>query len=58
MISLPNPYVQTLTEMGYDQDDCNTPSKEDVTYPRTIHGRTFHTKEEYDEALSDYLNGL
>jgi hypothetical protein len=23
-----------------------------------IHGRTFDTKAEYDEALADYLNGL
>lgn len=58
MISLPNPYVETLLEMGYDRDDCNTSSKEVVTYPRTIHGRTFHTQEEYNEALSDYINGL
>jgi hypothetical protein len=23
-----------------------------------IHGRTFDTKEQYDEELADYLNGL
>jgi hypothetical protein len=31
---------------------------QDATYPRTIHGRTFQTKAEYDEALADFLNGI
>jgi hypothetical protein len=61
MISLPNPYVQNLIEMGYDAADCYTVAavgETNVTYPRIIHGRTFATKEEYDDAVADFINGL
>ena len=55
-----NPYVETLVEMGYDRADCEMVANAgvDATYPRTIHGRVFNTKAEYDEALADYINGL
>ena len=55
-----NPYVATLIEMGYDEADCRMVAAvgQDATYPRTIHGRTFETKAEYDEALADFLNGM
>jgi len=55
-----NPYVQNLIEMGYDEADCRMVASAGVkdTYPRTIHGRVFNTKAEYDEALADFLNGL
>ena len=55
-----NPYVNTLVEMGYDRADCEMVAAAglDATYPRVIHGRTFDTKEQYDEAVADYLNGL
>ena len=55
-----NPYVNTLVEMGYDRQDCEMVAAAglDATYPRVIHGRTFDTKAEYDEAVADYLNGL
>jgi len=55
-----NPYVATLVEMGYDEADCRMVASAGVpaTYPRVIHGRTFETKAEYDEALHDFLNGL
>ena len=55
-----NPYVATLIEMGYDEQDCRNVAAAglDATYPRTIHGRTFQTKAEYDEALADFLNGM
>ena len=45
-----NPYVATLIEMGYDEQDCRNVAAAglDATYPRTIHGRTFQTKAEYD----------
>jgi len=52
-----NPYVATLLEMGYDEADCHTPAPK-AEYPRTIGGRTFQTKAEYDEALADFLNGM
>ena len=46
--------------MGYDRADCEMVAAAglDATYPRVIHGRTFDTKSEYDEAVADYLNGL
>jgi hypothetical protein len=55
-----NPYVNNLVEMGYDRADCEMVAQagRDASYPRTIHGRTFETKADYDEALADYLNGL
>jgi hypothetical protein len=55
-----NPYVATLIEMGYDEQDCRmaVAAGLDATYPRTIHGRTFQTKAEYDEALAEFLNGI
>ena len=45
-----NPYVNTLVEMGYD--------RQDKTFPCVIHGRTFDTKEQYEEELADYIAGL
>jgi hypothetical protein len=56
-----NPYVQNLIEMGYDEQDCRNVAavgETNVTYPRVIHGRTFDTKEQYDEELADFINGL
>ena len=55
-----NPYVNTLVEMGYDQKDCEMISTlySFKTFPCVIHGRTFDTKEQYEEELADYLNGL
>ena len=53
-----NPYVQTLIEMGYDEQDCATVSNTKVTYPCTIYGRTFETEIEYNEAVADFINGL
>ena len=46
--------------MGYDEADCQMVAAVglDATYPRTIHGRTFETKAEYDEALADFINGM
>jgi hypothetical protein len=50
-----NPYVATLIEMGYDEQDCRNVAAAglDATYPRT-----FQTKAAYDEALADFLNGI
>lgn len=55
-----NPYVQTLIEMGYDEKDCQTVAVAGVkkTFPLNIHGRIYNTQEEYNEALSDFINGL
>ena len=56
-----NPYVQNLIEMGYDEQDCRNVAavgETNVTYPRTIYGRTFATESEYKDALADFINGL
>ena len=55
-----NPYVNNLVEMGYDRADCEmvAAAGRDATYPRVIHGRTFDTKEQYEEELADYIAGL
>ena len=47
--------------MGYDAQDCYMVAavgESNPTYPRNIHGRIFNTKEEYDAAVADYINGL
>jgi hypothetical protein len=56
-----NPYVQNLIEMGYDEQECrNVAAVGDinVTYPRTIYGRTYATETEYNDAVADFINGL
>jgi len=55
-----NPYVNTLVEMGYDRQDCEMVASAGLvkTCPCVIYGRTFETKEQYDQELADYLNGL
>ena len=60
LMAIHNPYVATLVEMGYDEADCQMVAHAgiDATYPRTIHGRVFQTKAEYDEALADFINGM
>jgi len=58
-----NPYVQQIC----DQQGCtrwdvsasmrnSTPKKRE--FPLTIHGVTFKTKREYQDALHDFLNGI
>jgi len=60
LMTIHNPYVATLVEMGYDEADCRVVANAGVkkTFPLNIHGRIFDTQEEYDEALHDFLNGL
>ena len=55
-----NPYVNHLVEMGYDRQDCEmvAAAGQEKTFPCVIHGRTFDTKDQYDQDLHDYLNGL
>ena len=56
-----NPYVQNLIEMGYDEQDCRNVAavgESNVTYPRTIYGRTYATETEYNDAVADFINGL
>ena len=60
LMTIHNPYVETLVEMGYDRVDCETVAVAgvDKTFPLNIHGRVYQTQEEYDEALHEFLNGL
>ena len=60
LMTIHNPYVANLVEMGYDEADCRVVANAGVkkTFPLNIHGRIFDTQEEYDEALHDFLNGL
>ena len=51
----PNVYEQQILAKGRDYVPTPAPEHE---YPRTIHGRTFETKAEYDEAIADFLNGM
>jgi hypothetical protein len=51
-----NPYARYLQQKGYTLQECRRPAKE-KTFPCTIGARTFNTKEEYDQALADFLNG-
>ena len=46
--------------MGYDRADCEmvAAAGREKTFPCVIHGRTFDTKEQYDEELADYIMGL
>jgi len=55
-----NPYAQNLIEMGYDETDCYTAATVGLTktFPYTVHGRTYQTQEEYDDAIADFLNGF
>ena len=60
LMTIHNPYVANLVEMGYDRADCETVAVAgvDKTFPLNIHGRVYNTQEEYNEALADFLNGL
>jgi hypothetical protein len=52
-----NPYVNTLIEMGYDQQDAESVSTK-KEFPCIIHGRQFDTEEQYLYELHEYMNGL
>ncbi len=60
LMQIHNPYVANLVEMGYDRADCEmvAAAGREKTFPCVIHGRTFDTKEQYDEELADYIAGL
>ena len=49
-----NCYTNQIKSQG--RDPVNAPAKLGE-FPKTIYGRTFDTKEEYLEALHDFLNG-
>lgn len=49
-----NPYINQIKSQG--RDPVNAPAIL-PEFPKTIYGRTYHTKEEYQEAIHDFLNG-
>ena len=54
-----NPYIQQLIDSGYDEEDAKiSVAKQPHVFPVTIHGRYFETKEQYDQAIHDFLNSL
>ena len=55
-----NPYVATLVEMGYDEQDCQVASAmfQKHTFPCVIHGRSFETETDYHEAIHEFMNGM
>lgn len=50
-----NPYAQQILDKGRDLPTMPAKGRQ---FPCTIHGRTFATKAEYDEAMADFLNGM
>ena len=50
-----NPYVDYLVEKGFSVSETRRPATEKM-FPCVISGRRFETKEDYDEALQDFLN--
>ena len=55
-----NPYVENLIQKGYSERECRetTFTGRSKQFPYTIHGKTYQTQEEYDEALSEFLMGM
>ena len=55
-----NPYVENLVEMGYDREDVEVAATmfQKKTFPYTIHGRTYQTEEEYNDAIHEFFNGM
>ena len=49
-----NPYISQIKSQG--RDPVNAPAKLGE-FPKTVYGRTFDTKEEYLEAIHEFLNG-
>jgi hypothetical protein len=52
-----NPYVSYLMEKGYSEQECRSARAPKRTFPYTVGLRTFHSEEEYQEALANFLNG-
>ena len=50
----PNEYEAQILAKGRDLDFTPAPKQQ---FPLTIHGMTFETQAEYDEALHDFMNG-
>ena len=55
-----NPYIQTLIEMGYGEQDVSVASTmfQKKTFPCEIYGRKFETEEQYYAELHEFMNGM
>jgi hypothetical protein len=52
-----NPYVNYALQKGYTSSEIRKTKKPTRTFPYTVGYRTFHSEEEYQEALHDFMNG-
>lgn len=52
-----NIYEQYLSQKGYSRAEMRAPSRQERTFPCKIGARYFETKEQYQNALHDFLNG-
>jgi hypothetical protein len=50
-----NPYAQQILAKGRDLPTAPAKGRQ---FPCEIHGRRFETKEQYDDAMADFLNGM
>ena len=50
-------YTDYIQEKGYTVAECYRPAAK-KQFPLNIHGRIFETEDEYNEAMSDFLNGM
>ena len=59
-MTITNPYVENLVQMGYDRQDVEVASTmfQKKTFPCVIHGRKFETEEQYHQELHEFLNGM
>ena len=59
-MTMTNPYIQTLVEMGYDKQDVQVASTmfQKKEFPCVIHGRQFDTEEQYLAELHDFMSGM
>jgi len=55
--AMQNVYTDYIQEKGFTVAECYRPAAKQQ-FPKTIHGRTFFTEEEYNEAMADFLNGM
>ena len=60
LMTIMNPYVENLVQMGYDRKDVEVASTmfQKKTFPCVIHGRTFETEEQYPQELHEFMNGM
>ena len=55
MIKTNNVYASQVLSQGRDLSNKPADLGE---FPKTVYGRTFETREEYLEAIADFMNGM